>query len=49
MSMEFQMSMIMFSSVLVSICCGIWLWKEFRSMVQRLVEKILKELDEIED
>lgn len=46
MCTECQVSIVVFSLVLVSICCIVWLCKEFVKLIQRIVEKTLKELGE---
>ena len=46
MCMDCQISIIIISLVLVSICCIIWLFKEFIGLIKWMVARALKELEE---
>lgn len=48
MGMEVQLAIVTTSSILVSICCIVWLAREFASWVQRMVGRLVKELEKIE-
>ena len=46
MCMDCQISIIIISLVLVSICCIVWLVKEFIGLIKWIVARALRELDE---
>lgn len=46
MSMDCQISIIIISLTLVSICCIVWLAKEFVGLIKWIVARALKELEE---
>lgn len=46
MCMDCQISLIVSSLVLVSVCCIVWLCKEFIKLIRWIVTKTLKELEE---
>lgn len=46
MCMDCQISIIIISLVLVSICCIVWLGKEFTGLIKWMVARALKELEE---
>ena len=46
MCMDCQISIIIISLVLVSICRIIWLFKEFTGLIKWMVARALKELEE---
>ena len=46
MCMDCQVTIVVFSLVLVSICCIVWLGKEFWHLVQWMVKKAMGDLNE---
>ena len=49
MCMDCQISIIIISLVLVSICCIVWLGKEFVGLIKWMVARALKELEEYDE
>lgn len=46
MCVDCQVSIIVFSLVLVSICCIVWLGKEFINMMRWIVKKTLEDIED---
>lgn len=46
MCMDCQISIIVISLLLVSVCCVVWLCKEFVKFIRWMIERAIKELEE---